>query len=281
MIPVKHIDPEDLPLYAMQLLSPEETAEITLHLQHSAEARRVLAEIQGDLAALAHTAEMHSPPALARQRLMKHVAREKKPVPIDRFAPVATYAPRESTLLDDEPVKKSAAARVLPWVGWAVAAGLAVEASSLYQQRQSLRTTVTSQSTQLAKLSTDAELSKNVLEAIQDPSAVRFSLTATGAKAPPEGRAAYLADKGSLVFIASNLEPLEPYKTYELWLVPADNHDPIPAGIFKPDIHGSATVVLPTLPKGVQAKAFAVSIEQDGGTSAPTKGAVVLQGLAT
>jgi hypothetical protein len=39
MIPVKHIDPDDLPLYAMQLLSPEENAEMRLHLQHSTEAR--------------------------------------------------------------------------------------------------------------------------------------------------------------------------------------------------------------------------------------------------
>ena len=54
MIPVKHIDPEDLPLYAMQLLPAEENEELSLHLQHSPEARRVLAEIYGDLAVLAH-----------------------------------------------------------------------------------------------------------------------------------------------------------------------------------------------------------------------------------
>ena len=42
MIPVKHIDPDDIALYAMQLLPPDETEEMTLHLQHSAEARRVL-----------------------------------------------------------------------------------------------------------------------------------------------------------------------------------------------------------------------------------------------
>ncbi len=280
MIPVKHIDPEDLPLYAMQLLSPEETAEITLHLQHSAEARRVLAEIQGDLAVLAHTAEMHSPPALARQRLMKHVAREKKPVPIDRFAPApGAYAPRESTLLDDEPVKKSAAARVLPWVGWAIAAGMAVEAGNLYQQRQGLKNEVATQTTQIAKLSTDAELSKTVVEAIKDPSATRFALTSTGAKAPPEGRASYVQDKGALVFIATNLEPLQPYKTYELWLIPADGHDPIPAGTFKPDAHGTATVLMPALPKGVQAKAFGVTIEDDGGATSPTM-PIVLSGQA-
>ena len=47
-------------------------------------ARRELAEIQGDLAIYAHTVDMHSPPAQARERLMKQVAREKKAVPIER-----------------------------------------------------------------------------------------------------------------------------------------------------------------------------------------------------
>ena len=68
MIPVKHIDPDDLALYAMQLLPPDETEEMSLHLQHSVEARRVLSEIYGDLSIFAHSADMHSPPAAARQR---------------------------------------------------------------------------------------------------------------------------------------------------------------------------------------------------------------------
>ncbi len=71
MIPVKHIDPDDLALYAMQLLSPEEMQEMTENLQHSAEARRQLAEIYDDLALYAHTTEMQAPPEGARQKLMK------------------------------------------------------------------------------------------------------------------------------------------------------------------------------------------------------------------
>ena len=78
MIPVKHIDPDDLALYAMQLLSPEEMQEMTENLQHSAEARRQLAEIYNDLALYAHTTEMQAAPEGARQKLMKAVAREPK-----------------------------------------------------------------------------------------------------------------------------------------------------------------------------------------------------------
>lgn len=279
MIPVKHIDPEDIPLYAMQLLSPEEMEEMCVHMQHSVEGRRVLAEVYSDLSYFAHTAEMHSPPALARQRLMKHVAREKKAIPIDRM-PAGVYAPRETPGVFEEPVKRGFAARALPWAGWALAAGMAFEAGHLYQQRESLKTTVAQDHTQLAQTQVQAEQAALLLETVKDPGAAQFVLTSTGAKAPPEARASYVAEKGSLIFLASNLEPLRAYKTYELWLIPADGRDPIPAGTFRPDERGNASVVMPPLPKGVKAATFGVTIEDGDGSSLPTM-PIILKGQPT
>ena len=48
--------PEDLALYAMQLLSGK-AAPITQHIAHCAECRRELAHIQGDLAVSTFTVE--------------------------------------------------------------------------------------------------------------------------------------------------------------------------------------------------------------------------------
>lgn len=280
MIPVKHIDPDDLALYAMQLLPPDETEEMSLHLQHSVEARRVLSEIYGDLSIFAHSADMHSPPAAARQRLMKHVAREKKAVPIDVHAPQGAYAPRATTLFAEEPVKKSAAAKVLPWVGWAIAAGLALPIVNLFQQREQLKNTLAANTTQMKQAQLSAEQANLLMDTIKDPTALHITLTSTGAAPPPAGRVTYVADKGSLVFLAGNLAPLQNYKTYELWLIPADGHDPIPAGVFRPDSHGNASVVLPTLPKGVEPKAFGVTVEDGDGAAAPTM-PILLKGAAS
>ena len=139
MIPVKHIDPDDLPLYAMQLLPPDEMEEMRLHLQHSVEARRLLAEIYGDLSLFAHAAEMQDAPALARQRLMKQVAREKKEIPeslTDRYTSgVDTFAPRmsSSSLLEDDPAQRPFLMKAAPWVGWLLAAGLAAFAVMLHE----------------------------------------------------------------------------------------------------------------------------------------------------
>ena len=278
MIPVKHIDPDDLALYAMQLLTPEEMEEMSVNLQHSAEARRVLSEIYADLSILSHTAEQHAPAEHTRQRLMKGVAREKKAIPIDALQ-AGAYAPRDSAHLFEEPAKRSVAARVLPWVGWALAAGMVLPVVNFYQERERLRSTVAGQSRQLEEAQSSTEQAVALMQAVQDPTAVRVSLTSTGAAPPPEGRAVYVPDKGTLVFIASNLEKLQAYKTYELWLIPKDGKSPIPAGIFRPDERGNASVILPALPKGVEAAAFGVTVEDGDGSQTPTA-PILLKGNA-
>jgi hypothetical protein len=80
----------------------------------------------------------------------------------------------------------------------------------------------------------------------------------------------YLKERGALVFTASNLVPLPANKTYELWVIPASGTAPIPAGTFQPDAHGMASVLLPNLPKGIEAKAFGVTMEKAGGSTTPT-----------
>jgi hypothetical protein len=295
----RRITSEDLALFAMQLLSDEETAEVKAHLKESAEARKELAEIQGDLATYALTAEMHAVPVQARERLMRQVAREKKAIPID-LPPVAearaaeagtgaqtgsmvqdaTASEGKSTVLglggylnEDNQPRRGVAGKVLPWIGWAVAAGLAILASNIYSGREALRSTVTTQASQIDHLTADAAAARQVLETMTDSSAMRVTLTTKGVTAPlPTGRATYVASKGTLIFLASNLQPLQPAKTYELWLIPAgEGQNPIPAGTFHPDARGNASVIMPPLPKGVEAKAFGVTIEDEGGSATPTQ----------
>lgn len=289
MIPVKHIDPEDLPLYAIQVLPADEMEELTTQLRHSPEGRKVLAEIYSDLATLAHTSEMHDPPASARQRLMKHVAKERKIVPagpLDKYlVPTqkdAPFASRAATtaFLDEEPESRSFASRVLPWTGWLIAAGVSAFSVMTYQQNSELREAVAAVKTQDAKAVASAEEANEAMNALRDPAAVHATLTLSSlqAKPLPSGRVTYVASKGSLLFVASNLAPLDAYKTYELWVIPVDGA-PVAAGTFKPDEHGFASVVLPELPKGVAAQAFGVTIEDAGGSLTPTA-PVILKGAA-
>jgi anti-sigma-K factor RskA len=40
--------------------------------------------------------------------------------------------------------------------------------------------------------------------------------------------------------------------------------------MFKPDAHGSGSIVNPPLPAGLEAKAFAITIENEAGSPTPT-----------
>jgi Anti-sigma-K factor rskA len=291
----RRITSEDLALFAMQLLPPEEMAEIAAYVEGSEEARRELAEIQGDLAAYAHTVELQSPPAQARERLMKQVRSEKKAIPIDRSAEAEAIAAASAGhtanvgfgrgagsmyAAEDELPKRGFASKALPWVGWAVAAGMAVAAGDFYKQRETLLGAVREQASRIDGLTADASAARQVLDALTDSSALRVTLNVKGAPpAVPQGKATYVASKGTLIFTASNLQPLQPSKTYELWLIPAGGQNPIPAGTFRPDARGNASVVLPPLPKGVEAKAFGVTVEDEGGATTPTL-PIILVGAA-
>ena len=303
---------EDLYLYAMHLLEPEEQTRLESFLQQSPEARAELANVRGDLALLALSAEPVAPPALARQRLLKQVGREKKvapaPTPINQAAhqtaptPIAAYRPaaehvpgnRDLTPIqqdsytpahdaplplrsydddddfEDEP-RRGIFAVLMPWAGWAVAAGLAVSTFDLYHRSQEMQDRVAFANASAVRATASSAKAQQVLDTLRSGAAQRFQLTKQNSQPIPSARVTYLAESGSLVFQGSNMEQLPPYKTYELWLIPVgEGGKPIPAGTFKPDERGYASVILPELPKGVLASTFGVTMEDDGGAQTPT-----------
>lgn len=286
----EHYEPADLALFAMQLLPRDEYSSMVEHVANCTYCRQELAHLQGDLATYAHTVEVHSPPALTRERLLHQVAREKKVAPIERVepvdAPATAYPTRGQSyrtgmgggrdLVEEDAPKPRLIStlfmRVFPWIGWAAAAGFAVAAGSLYHEREAQRARLAAQAGVIDRLSADAAGARQLLDTITDPSSKQVTLSRASAPAAPEplGRTIYVPDKGALIFLASDLEPLEQYKTYELWLIPGDGRDPIPAGTFHPDTRGNASVILPPLPKGIGAKAFGVTIEDEGGSQTPT-----------
>jgi anti-sigma-K factor RskA len=274
-----HPDADDLTLYAMQLVGGDEAAVISRHLDRCDECRGELARIHSDLAVYAATVDLQTPPDAARQRLMQQVAREKKVVPAKQQAaqaeaqpPIAAFGRSGSILSMEEPLPKRSAGRaILAWSGWGIAAGLAVALGFLYGDRAALRETLTAQNGQILRLNADAASAHELMDALTDPKALRVTLTTKPQpKSSPIGGVTYNPDKGTLVFLASDLNPLQALKTYELWVIPADGSAPIPAGTFHPDDRGNASVIMPDLPKGVAAKAFGVTIEAEGGAQTPT-----------
>lgn len=291
-----HPDPADLSVYAMQLVSGDQAAAIADHLSRCADCRAELARIHGDLALAAMTVDLDTPSAAARQRLLAQVAREKKiiaipqaipapqakpqlqasPPPTETSAqlkPIAAFGRGSVLSMEERKPRRRAGLIVLTGLGWAAAAGLCLVAGSLLRDRQNLRSDLASQSGQIERLTADAAQAHQLMDALTNPGAMRVSMRMPATAKPPQiptGGVTYNPDKGSLVFLASNMAPLEQYKAYELWIIPADNAAAIPAGTFHPDRQGNAAVVMPDLPKGIPAKAFGVTIEPDAGSQSPT-----------
>jgi anti-sigma-K factor RskA len=160
------------------------------------------------------------------------------------------------------------------WAGWAVAAAAIGAAGLQYQQNKATGSQLAELQEKFSASQIDANRAGTALETLTDASAKQVALHLPASKVPtelPEGHASFLSKKGSVVFVANHLSQLQANTTYELWLIPAGpNAKPIPAGTFKPDSAGRASLVTAGLPVGVTAGAFGVTIEPEGGSATPT-----------
>ena len=239
---------EDLALYALDALRGEERVKLDEHLASCAGCRLELERLRSDTALLAMSAAGSRPPQRARQRLLDAVAREARARAITRTTPRRGW---------------------WGWLGWAVAAAAIVfglsQMRDVYMLKARLATARFRQSETTRQLNELRQIAAPIIA----PEAQRVTLVAAKSKPQPQGKAFYLRNRGSLVFLASNMPPLPPHKAYELWLIPVSGN-PLPAGVFKPDSRGSGSVVNPPLPPGTEAKAFAITVENEAGSPAPT-----------
>lgn len=235
---------ENLALEALGSLEGEEQKALEKHLQECAACRRELESLRGDMALLSLSTAGPKPPARSRERLMTAVAREPR---------------------------RAATAKLSWWMlaPALVAAALALVVVLMGRQNSTLRQQIAGMQSDAAAQQLELRRAHEIVSTLTASDAMRVTLVAAKTPPQPQGRAIYVRDRSSLIFIASNMPAAPPEKAYELWLIPTSGA-PIPAGVFKPDAHGSATVVNPPLPVGVEAKAFAITIEPEAGSSTPT-----------
>jgi hypothetical protein len=295
--PGQHAEPEDLLFFVLQMLPPADHAAVEAHL--AAHFAAGCAQCQAELAGLREDIGLYAvatleptmteAPEHSRDRLMAEVMRSASSSRSSSadVSDHATMAAKFHVTSVTQPAlqvmsgtgvesgsgsREAQSTNWLSWAGWAAAAALTFAATHYYQQTESLRESLAGQASQIARLSADQARAREVVDALTDRSAQRVALSLTKAPTPsqPSGRATYLARKGTLIFLASHLAPLPAGKTYELWVIPASGAPSVPAGIFKPDAQGNANVVTARLNGIGAAKAFGVTIENEGGSRTPT-----------
>ena len=224
-------------LYALGLLGTAEDAAFESELKVNAELRDLVRELREAAGDLALTTPSLQPPASLKQRIMREIT-TKQVVPM--------------------PPQQRAS---FGWMPWAIAAGLAVFCGLLAVDRIRLER-------QLADT-----------RAVDPLMQTTFVTLAPSAPAPADAKAtvAWQPGRQSGVIRISNLPAPQSGKDYQLWAVDAEHKDPISAGIIRVDKNGVAQVRFKPVEKAEHVKAFAISLEREGGV--PKKeGPILLAG---
>jgi anti-sigma-K factor RskA len=244
---------EDLALYAIGALEAKSCPTLEKHLHECAACRNELAEMRGNAALLAMSVTGPAAPQRSRERLLSAIQHEPHPVRVRMRRPWWTFAPV------------------------AVAALLAVFCVLLLEDNLELRHRVDDLKAQTGQGNAEIQKAKMVLETMMSEDAVHIAMASEVEPPHPYGHCIYSAHHGAIIFTASNLPKLPPDKTYQLWLMPTNGHPAMPAGTFKADARGNATVMEEMAPKNIEANRFGVTIENDGGSPTPHM-PLVLQG---
>jgi len=227
-------------LYVLGLLEPHEAAAFESELNANAELRDIARELREAAGSVALTAPPLTPPASLKQRIKREIA-----LKTEERSVVPPHRPS------------------LGWVPWAIAAALAVFGGLLALDRVRLER-------QLANIRAADPLMQTT-----------FFTLAPSAPAPADAKAtvAWQPGRQSGVIRISNLPAPEPGKDYQLWAVDTEHKDPISAGVVRVDKNGVAQVSFKPVEKAEHVKAFAISLEREGGV--PKKeGPILLVGSA-
>ena len=250
---------DDLALYALEDLTGPEREELERHLETCASCRRELQTLRADLGLLALTSSGPQPPARSKDRLMRAIADEPRGVSIRSAAPGV-------------PQRRGIWAVLIPAFA---ALGLLLITIGLWHGNGRLKDQLAEMQGHNRDQRTQLDQLHEELSMMTSPDAVHVSLNPQKAARQPSGTAIYSPARKRMMFMASNLAPVPEGKAYELWVIPTKG-SPIPAGVFKPDEHGNVMMMDHPMPEGVEAKAFAITVEKEEGSDKPTSPIVLM-----
>ncbi len=245
---------DDLTLYALGEIDADARQEMEQHLASCPACRRELQQLRADLGLLALSTVGPAPPSHSKQRLMQAIAAEPR-------------APRPAAAVERTGWRM--------WVPLFASLGLFLVAVMLWRDNGRMKDQLAElgnrnqdQSVQLTQMSDQLRL-------LTAPDAVHVSLNPQKSPRQPSGTAIISPSQKRMMFMASNLPQVPNGMAYELWIIPMKGA-PMAAGVFKPDEHGNAMMMDHPMPAGVEAKAFALTVEKEAGSDKPTSPIVIM-----
>ena len=251
---------ESAALYVIDAMTAEERRAFETHLRDCQQCQAEVASLEGVDEALAGAVPQLDPPAALRDRVLASV-------------PPTAVAQRTDT----NPAQWLPLAASL-----AFSLGLGGYAYTLQQRITVLEDELTDARAQAADTLARADRTQRTLQVTQShldvltaPDSTRVTLAGQAPALAASGRADWSRARGLAVSL-DNLPPLQPGRTYQVWLLTAGM--PVSAGLLTPDAAGRSTGVYPVPPGGVMPTGIALTEEPAGGLPQPT-GQPILVGL--
>lgn len=215
-------------LYALGALDPSEAAAFEKVLAQDASLRAMVLDLKEAAAALTHSLSAKVPPPELRRQILSDIALEKQ-------AGSAAASRRTS--------------RVPVWLPWAIAALFVIFCGALAVDRTRLRR-------ELAEVSATDAMAKMTIVTLTSP---------TPGHEDSKVAVAWEPEKQSGMITVSGMPPAGPGRDYQLWAVDANHADPINAGLIHVGPTGVTRVRFRPDQSVTQIKAFAISLEREGG----------------
>jgi anti-sigma-K factor RskA len=246
-------------LDAIGAASAEEEQALRVHLESCEACRRAREEFAEAATLLARQLDPVTPPGDVRQRIVGNVRDDEDDEDRDEGGRIVGSPHRFNWWL------ATAATLFLALWGWRE---LAIRAA---------KTRIHDQEATIAQLTEQNELvaqqrEKLAAEMTALADANTRTIALTGQQASPSASArVFLEPKArrALVFFY-DLPANAKDKSYQLWIIRADQPKPQSAGVFDVSDNGRATVTVENLPVDTQIKALAVTLEPHGGVEQPT-----------
>ncbi|HEX7774700.1 MAG TPA: anti-sigma factor [Pyrinomonadaceae bacterium] len=232
---------EMIPARALSALDAAEAHALNEHLENCAECRKELEEWQATAATLALTADPLEPSPAVRERILSEVRKDLEPPKILPF-------------------------RATPRNIWSSFGSLGAMATVVLLTALIVGLIVLWQQNRLMK--NELAQSKEFIELVTTPGARMSELKGIDLGAGATASLAY--DQNGHAMLMANKLPQPPRgKAYQLWFIVGTN-PPMPGKTFSPDNTGTGTLKDQMPREAMDSAIFAITMEPEGGSSAPT-----------
>ena len=252
---------ELLPFYALDALTEEEKEEVESYLEEHPQARLQLQELQSGASALPYSVAPVEPPRQVKEALMQRVTsdvqtRERSSARAASSAPMTTEPARRGFRFEDlfRVLSLGAAAIAIIWA-FVLNAQVAGLQQQVAEQSQSIKDLI------------------STLPPPNESNVITIALESTGDQRRPLGQLIANPNDKSAVVVISGLPPLEPGKTYQVWLI---GDAPVSAGLLTVDENGQSVLIITSEESIGSFKSLGISIEPEGGSEQPTADQIVV-----